>query len=92
MSVKAGGLLVGSCVGAHVAGEWARTPDGSAPRWLFAAEDLRKELVDAGWTEVSVVEAPRDGGGVDRLANLNHPKSTADRGIVRLLFFAVAPA
>ena len=95
---KAGGILVGSCVGAHIAGSWARTPDGRAPRWLFSPAELRQELMDAGWGEVSVIEAPRDETDPawkainNRLANLGRAKNTPQRGFIRLQFYAVAPA
>jgi hypothetical protein len=54
---KPGGLLLGAAVGASVAGEWARTPDGTAPRWLHSEASLREALVAAGWDDNVCVEA-----------------------------------
>ena len=57
-----GCVLLGACVGAATAGEWALTPDGSAPRWLHSAESLTHLLSDAGWGDVSVeANEPSDG-------------------------------
>ena len=49
-----GCLLLGACVGAATAGEWALTPDGAAPRWLHSAASLTQLLRDAGWCDVDV--------------------------------------
>jgi SAM-dependent methyltransferase len=58
--LKPGGILLGQCVGAPQAREWAFTPDGSAPRWLYSAESLTKELKSAGFTgEVKVTSETR---------------------------------
>ena len=57
-----GCVLLGACVGAATAGEWALTPDGSAPRWLHSAESLTTLLRDAGWCDAAVeVNEPSDG-------------------------------
>ena len=57
-----GCMLLGACVGSATAGEWALTPDGTAPRWLHSAESLTQLLRDAGWCDVAVeVNTPSDG-------------------------------
>ena len=52
--LRPGGLLLGSAVGAAVAGAWALTPDGTQSRWLHSAESLTAELAAAGFTDVVV--------------------------------------
>ena len=56
-----GAMLLGACVGAAEAGEWALTPDGAAPRWLHSAASLADALRQAGWCHVSVAETDGDG-------------------------------
>lgn len=48
--------LLGLTGGAKSPTDWARTPDGSAPRFLHSAASLKQALQEAGWSEVQVTE------------------------------------
>lgn len=53
----AGGVLLGGAVGSCDPREWARTPDDTAPRWLYSASSLSDELRDVGFRgDISVTE------------------------------------
>jgi hypothetical protein len=55
-------MLLGACVGSATAGEWALTPDGTAPRWLHSAASLAQLRRDTGWCDVAVEGTePSDG-------------------------------
>lgn len=69
--------LLGMTVGAKVEGEWARTPDGSQPRYLHSVESLKTCMRAAGWSDVEVHEEERAGDS-----------SSSDRERVRLIFSA----
>jgi hypothetical protein len=86
-----GALLLGACVGAAVAGDWALTPDGAAPRWLHSPASLADALRDAGWCHVTVTAADP---AADNDALMARPKEAAHAAamaqVLRLQFSAAA--
>lgn len=87
-----GALLLGACVGAAAAGDWALTPDGAAPRWLHSAASLADALREAGWCHVTVTAADP---AADTDALMARPKEAAHAAamaqVLRLQFSAAAP-
>lgn len=54
-------LWLQTCVGCEQpeGAEWAKTPDGKAPRFLHSKDSLAALMKEVGFTDVSVKSAPR---------------------------------
>jgi len=58
-ALKHGGMFYGYCVGSTEAGEWSKTPDGKATRFLHTLETLEALLKELGYVEVNVISVDR---------------------------------
>ncbi len=85
-----GAVLVGACVGvaSEQAGEWMRTPDGQAPRWLHSRTSLADMLRATGWGEqVDVRTIVWDASSASSNANANTTRAGTDTSNVAQLQF-----
>ena len=93
---KPGAVLLGAAVGAREAGEWARTPDCSAPRWLHSEATLADALRASGWDGTVDVRAAAPGewdeGGSTPMLGSHASAGGALEHVLRLQFTATKAA